>query len=302
VNWFLGWIGASRANFRLLRFYSLVSLIGVVVVVAILTFVMHRAAVDRMIEHETRASMTLARVFANQLWAKHAAFVTDASALPTDQLRRRPEVASLRTDVQSLVRGTNVVKVKLYNLDGLTVFSSDPAQIGESKRDNAGFRQARAGKPTSELTFRKRFSAFDGEIAERNLLSPYIPVRDAAAGEPVAVLEIYSDVTELLGRIEDERWRTSVTVGASLAVLYGFLFLIVRRAARMLQFKDRQLAQRLENVDQVNQKLSRANAFLEHTVAMQDRELRGALSEDPIAQGGGANAPIWSRAERRAVE
>jgi C4-dicarboxylate-specific signal transduction histidine kinase len=118
----------------------------------------------------------------------------------------------------------------------------------------------------------------------------------------VAVLEIYSDVTELLGRIEDERWRTSITVVASLAVLYGFLFMIVRRAARMLQSKDRQLAQRLESVDQANQKLSRANAFLEHTVAMQDRELRGALSEAPIAQGGGANAPVWSRAERRAVE
>ena len=64
---------------------------------------------------------------------------------------------------------TTVVKVKMYNMEGLTVFSTDTGQIGEDKRNHLGFMAAAEGRIWSEITHRDRFSAFDGMIFSRDL-------------------------------------------------------------------------------------------------------------------------------------
>jgi hypothetical protein len=69
-----------------------------------------------------------------------------------------------------------VVKIKVYNLEGVTVFSTELAQIGESKLDNAGFLAARSGVVASELTHRETFSAFEQEISDRDVFSSYVPI------------------------------------------------------------------------------------------------------------------------------
>lgn len=274
----LTWLGASRHDFRLLRFYSLASLVGIVVVVAFLSAYQYRAAVGRMVEHETRSSLALANVFANTLWQRYEAHVRQAGALSPEALRLASATAALRRDVVGLMRSTNVVKVKLYDLEGRTVFSTDPAQIGESRRDSPGFLGALAGEPRSELTFRRSFSAFEQVIVNRNLLSPYIPVRAVQGGPVVAVLEVYSDVTELVDQIDHTQWTVVGSTLAALVVLYGFLWLIVRRAQEMLSAQQGELALRLQQLDQSNRLLARANAFLEATVEDRDRELREALA------------------------
>ena len=157
------------------------------------------------------------------------------SQLDTGALRRHPDIAGLRDAVVEQMRDTQMVKVKLYNLGGRTLFSTEAKQIGEDKSNNAGFLSARQGRPVSEITHRNQFSAFEQVLENRDLLSSYVALRRAPDAPIEGVLEVYTDVTGLLASIEREQRLVTLIVAAVLALLYGILFLIVRHADRIIK-------------------------------------------------------------------
>lgn len=235
--------------------------------------------------------MTLTRVFANALWTSHfAPLVAQARALPMESCRPPPEArvpgsavseaqqactarvraavmalpafAQVDAPVRALMRGTLVFKIKVYDLRGLTVYSSEPQQVGEDKADNAGWQSAVAGKPASELVHRNQFSAFEGVVKDRDLLQSYIPV-SAPGGGIGGVFEIYSDVTPMLRQLEGAATRAEAvtarnherqqqvaaqnqhvveaashrflaTIFGLLVLTYAVLLLFVRRGQRLI--------------------------------------------------------------------
>lgn len=253
---------------------------------------------ESLIATHEAAHVTLARVLSNVLWrSEFGPFVARAAQIPVEDCRRlqadgsspdavRACVASRRAKIEALpgfraldarayaaMHASNVFKIKVFDLRGITVYSSEHEQIGEDKALNRGWQVAVSGTPASELTHRDRFSAFEGVVENRDLISSYLPVRDDASGEVVGVFEIYSDVTAFLARIHnvidglgaiaDENQRTVnrmgadaaasvrassdrflLIVGAALAALYGMLLFIVRNGQRIIdaQAHDREQA------------------------------------------------------------
>ncbi|MEK7207621.1 MAG: GGDEF domain-containing protein [Pseudomonadota bacterium] len=221
--------------FRLTRVYSIASLVGIVLVAIVLGVFYRTIAVRALIEHETQTNAALTQALANTLWPKYGAFVAQAGGVPVSELATRPESASLRKDVLQKVRGLRIVKIKIYNLDGLTVFSTEARQIGENKDGNPGFQRAKAGETMSDLVFRDRFSATEQVIENRNLLSSYIPLRQSPDAPVEGVFEVYSDVTSMVADIERTEYTVLAGVTTLLLLLYLFLLLIVRRADRIIQ-------------------------------------------------------------------
>ncbi|MCI0577896.1 MAG: cell wall metabolism sensor histidine kinase WalK [Chloroflexi bacterium] len=221
--------------FKLLRYFTLTSLVAFVVVAILLGLFYRQTAVrDLMTVAESR-NVTLTQAFANTIWPEFAPFLTSASTIETGALRSHPETARLRQAVLAQMQGTSVVKVKIYSLDGRTVFSTEAAQIGEDKSDNAGFLAARSGQVASELTHRDAFSAFEGEIEDRDVFSSYLPIRRQNAGPVEGVFELYTDLTPLLADISRTQRMVIGGVVVILGLLYGVLFLIVRRADTILR-------------------------------------------------------------------
>ncbi|NMF89742.1 sensor histidine kinase [Aromatoleum petrolei] len=310
--------GEPVRHFRLMRYFTLASLVAFVVVGVVLYFLQRseitffaevqreqgeffsRAQTDLAAKQDqaARASLvalheashvTLTRVVGNVLWDTHIApFAARAQAISAAPCRsvppsvaggsdpRRecfaelgrtimalPGFAELDAKAYETMRASNVFKIKVFDLRGITIYSSEHAQIGEDKSDNQGWRSAAAGVPASEMTHRERFSAFEGVVENRDLISSYIPARERGSDRVVGVFEIYSDVTSFLGHIQavsgelgglaranqtelertlaenEGKVRTSsdiflLIVGGTLVVLYGALWAIVRIGQRII--------------------------------------------------------------------
>lgn len=225
---------APPAPFRLVRHFGLTSLVGVLMVLAILVYFYRLFALDALEQHETRDNVSITRIFASTIWPRYSRFLAHASHLSREELQQHPEIAQVRADVARQMQGLTVVKVKIYDLGGRTVFSTDVHQIGDDKSRDLAFLSARGGVPVSEIVFRNQFDAFENVINDRNLISTYIPIRSDDTQPPQGVFEVYSDVTEYVNDLERATYRIVGLVLLSLGLLYGFLYAIVRRAERTI--------------------------------------------------------------------
>lgn len=187
--------------------------------------------------HEA-GNVNITRLFANALWEKEfrpfvesvqAIDVGDCRALPDvkddkgkdvpsaekkacfaaigKRIMAQPRFAAIDAQVFDLMKKSTVFKIKVFDLRGITVYSSEHAQIGEDKLNNKGWQSAAAGKPASELTHRNKFSAFEGVVENRDLISSYLPVYAPGSDMVVGVFEIYSDVTPFIAQITDSTAR-----------------------------------------------------------------------------------------------
>lgn len=222
------------SEFRLVRYFTLTSLAAFVVVAAVLGFVFRQISVGGLLRTQEEANVNLTRILANQLWASDVGpFVRAMEGRPGAALRDAPQLAPLHAKVVALVRGSTTFKVKVYDLKGMTLYSTELAQIGEDKSGNAGVIAAREGKVTSELVYRNTFSALEQQVQDRNLIQSYIPAYED--GKIAGVFEVYSDVTPFLREIARNQWLLVGAVVGLLAALYAALFAIVNVAQGIIR-------------------------------------------------------------------
>ncbi|GAB4446590.1 MAG: hypothetical protein Kow0031_29230 [Anaerolineae bacterium] len=273
--------------FKLLRYFTITSLIAFVLVAVLLGLYFRRTVLEEITIAAESKNVALTQTFANSLWPEFVPFVNTAQQIPAEELPNHPEIARLHQAVTNQMRGSSIIKVKVYDLNGLTVFSTEAAQIGENKWDNAGYQAARAGQVASELTFRDTFSAFEGEIEDRNVLSSYVPLRQGNnANTPIeGVIEIYDDVTPLVSQLNQAQRNVIVSVIAILTLLFFALFFIVQRADKIIRQQHAEVSQRATEMANLARENARLYADAQREIAertMAEQALR--TSEERFRQ------------------
>ncbi len=304
-----------QARFKLIRYFTIASLVALVCVAAAL--ISFQTSESKLVEsvlnqeahtiHEMQASLLnhseevvrrdlltthegsnvqLARILSNALWEDLLApFLTAArgidfshclnlnkhegtvpgptSSTPSQECLRQqgarvralPQFAALHTKLLGAMRGSLVVNIGMHNLHGITLYSSDPSQVGMDPSGHPGWtRAAREGQPASELSSRDN----------RDVITSHWPLVDPRTGKPVAVFEVQSDVTahlnqlqrtwvdvrlaaannqtRLEGQIQGNRHQLQrseqmhlVMLAGLLVLLYAMLHGIVRRAQAVIE-------------------------------------------------------------------
>jgi signal transduction histidine kinase len=261
--------------FHLQRYFSIASLLAFILVTVVLGMLYRAIALQMFIQLEQNKNVELTQSFANSLWPQLQPLITLTESSTHHDMRDLPIVDELRVAVIQQMRGLSVVKVKVYDLDGHTIFSTELDQIGENGSANVGFQGALRGEIASELTHRDTFSAFEGIIENQDVLSTYIPIHENGINSHVVgVFELYSNVTPFLWQITVTQRQLIAGVGITLALLYSLLLLIVRRADRILRY---QQAEQLAAAEEIRRQ--------QRTVALlQEREYLAREIHDSLGQ------------------
>ena len=130
----------------------------------------------------------------------------------------------LSGDLPRLVEGLNVVKFNLFDLNGETVWSTDPGTLGISKRESPLFREALRGVVASKLAKDHEIVHLDGVPRRIDVVETYVPLRDSPSGRLIGVMEIYRDVSQdFTIQVTDTKARVlRLTVGFLGALFLGF--------------------------------------------------------------------------------
>jgi len=234
--------------FRLLRYFSIASLISMVLAALALGTFHKMFETNHLLRYGESHNVILAQAFAGSDWPQYRNFAKAARQLDTEALRRQPDIARLGRTVHDAVRNTPTVGVKIFLLDGRTLFSTDADQIGSRNGSDPGFISARQGIPASKITHYEKFSTFGGLFVNREVLSSYLPLRGSAEAPIEGVMAIYTDVTDLQQSDEKEERLLILSTIAVMAALYSMLYLFVRYADSVLRKQDEQKSTAEQNL------------------------------------------------------
>ena len=264
--------------FKLLRYFSITSLLSIALAAALFGFCYRTIAYRSLMETGELNNATVARALANSLTGQLAQYLASAGSMSAVQLQSHPAKEEFSALVVKHIQGLSVVKLKVIDPRGLTLYSTSPNQISDDESTNPAFTAANAGNATSELAHRDRFGAFDRTIDNADILSTFVPIRLAADGPVSAVIEVYDDVTPLVARIEHVQWQVALAASVVVGVLQLIMFVLVSHADVVIrrQYRERELGEQAlrqvqgtleRRVKARTKELARANAGLEAEIA-----------------------------------
>ncbi len=236
----LGEILISSKKFKLLRNFSIVSLIAFSLAIGWLAQIYRQQTIKNLVNIKEDSNIILTQVLANTLWPEYGSFLSRNQDLSAEELVADARISQIHETILDQVENSDVVKIKIFDVQGRTVFSTELAQIGETK--SAALQSAQSGQTISQLGHRDTFTALRSTIKDRHLLSSYIPIYDKQSREEiVGVFEVYTDVTPWLQQIEASQRRIIIRTSLIVTILYGVLFLFVSRAEALIKQQHQKL-------------------------------------------------------------
>ncbi|QLG86823.1 EAL domain-containing protein [Chitinibacter bivalviorum] len=230
--------------FNLIRYFFLLSLGIMSIATLLMTGYLQHYSSEQLLKLEKVRASSMVQVFENSLWPQFRPL----TLLDKTQLLKQSSQGQLMSNVIQLMKGTDVIKIKVYALNGLTVFSTDPKQVGEVEEDNDGFKSALANVPASELAHKHSIDSFERALVDRDVISTYVPVH--GANEKVeGVLEIYVDATPFIKAMSEQlRW-LAVAICFLMVILFLVQMLVVMRAGNIINKQAAELEEANRDLD-----------------------------------------------------
>lgn len=235
-----------------------------------------RASMHLMVEQSAQMSArTLTRVFVNDSWDELRELLP-APGSDEAAIRNNPKLPFIDAIARRFSSSTDVLRVKIFNLNGLIVYSSLPEDIGKDYAASSGLQEALRGGVESEVEHQPNFVSFDGSRRNRDVVSIYLPVRTSRGIE--AVVEMYVDRSDAVAQVDREVnllliWLLPVLVMMGL-VLLG-ISLTLRRIQRESEAAMRQLE---SDSEQALSSAAQANTVKSQFLANMSHEIRTPMN------------------------
>jgi len=168
-------------------------------------------------------------------------------------------------EIDALIHNTllsaDIVRMKIWNRDGLLVYSDDKNIVGKTFPIEEDQEEAFDGEIASEVTDLQAQENVDERDKYTELFEIYVPLQPADSDVILGAYEVYYDLSKLGPRLTRIRSTVWGGMGIGFLILYGTLFLLIRNASRQLvqrnrenqtllvdERRERELSERLERL------------------------------------------------------
>jgi signal transduction histidine kinase/CheY-like chemotaxis protein/HPt (histidine-containing phosphotransfer) domain-containing protein len=234
-----------------------------------------RTTQDSVVGSTAAANLAMTEIFGSEVWHELKPLLPTRTG-SAEQARSNRNLPAIDAIVRRFSRNTDIVKVKIFDVKGLTLYSSEPRQIGEDKSQTSGFISALAGKAVSELTARGSFRGFDGDLYDIDLVSSYVPVHEA--GRIVCIVEIYTNRTGEIRQTEQQLRELLHKLVPTFLGLFVVLLFFFRQADRVRHRHEQSLLGVAEDSRLAREAAEQANVMKSQFLANMSHEIRTPLN------------------------
>jgi len=262
-----------RPNFSVRRYFAVTTLIAIVIAAMIFVYFFRYASTQYLLQGGERENIAVSRVLVENIWPKFEPFIDQASEMASRDLESHQTYLDTYAKTLGVIEGLHVIKVKIFDLKGRTVFSTDPKQLGIQEAETYGGNiVANTGEIITEISFRDKFTSIQGEIENVWVISSYLPIYDTSNNSIKAVFEVYYDATASYGVLKKNQMVAFAGVVATLSLLYIILFFVSRKADQLIIKQSNDLNSYLHQIEDQNQRL-------EEHVQVRTEELNKSVKE-----------------------
>ena len=224
----------GERSFSLLRWFSVVSLVAIILVGSVVTWILTRYLTDHMLLRDAEVSRDFLESIAT----------TEKTRDYLQPFAPPQPAEALGLFVEHLPTLPDVVRANLYAFDRSVLWSTDREIIGQKFKDNDELDRAFTG----EIVIESGRLAVDQKKAEHvglaeetaktgfnYFVESYLPIRDESGQKVLAVVEIYKFPRALIAAIDEGVFLVWMTSAGSGLCLYLAFFGIVRRGDMLLR-------------------------------------------------------------------
>jgi diguanylate cyclase (GGDEF)-like protein len=261
-----------RTDFNLRRYFSVFSIIIILILTILLSCIVYWNQRETLIEY----SLGAAEVYADQL-SRDIRETLHRKNLALDDFLQQGEgdvfISSLDDiSIHYVHDYKDLIKVKIFNNEGKTIYSTDHANIGVISA-SPYLRSALKGKAASDFTIRLSPLAHDtseqGKEYKVDLVKVYVPLygesHDGDENQVKGAFEIYKNESSLFNLMRKEFVKIPLLLFFSMSVLYLFLQIVIKKADRIINEQKREIEKHNEELREAQLKITESiDEVIEH--------------------------------------
>jgi signal transduction histidine kinase len=262
----------GEALFAFTRRYALVSLLAVLVTAIALAVLYRELSIRTVVAFGERANLTVAGTALNMVLPTLEQAMAVETTPETRELQVHLLPPAVSTTLSAIVRTTPVERIRIYNKDGVVVYSSHSHETGLHRKENLSFRNAMQGAVRSELDYRDVFNFLDRPVQDDNLVETYVPIQLRASAAPVGVFEVYTDVGPIVQSMVRNELAILAGIATILLILYGSLVYVVYRAHEVIARQRQAILERNQTLEVLSARMLAAEEAERRRVAWELHE------------------------------
>ncbi len=196
--------------------------------------------------------------------------------------------------IHNTLLSTNIVRIKIWNAEGLLVYTDEKSILGETFPITDEMREALQGNMATEISELEEEENVKEHGMYEELFEIYVPLHPADSDRILGIYEVYYDLSQLQPRLIRIRRNVWGGIGIAFLLLYGTLFLLIRNASRELNRKNKEyqallIAERKQR--ELSETLERVSRAMSEILDL--RRLLDLICQESVTIFGTQAAFLW---------